>query len=675
MEQNNTMKDFKEFQEHQKELAKILEGAADITGFFNMSKEQELAKLSKKVKDDTFKIMVTGTFKNGKSTFINALLGEEILPAYALPCTAVINEVKYGETKRAVLYFRDPLPSLLPDKLAEKAMQHMNRYKGKKIPPLEIPYSEIEDYVVIPMGADEKQMKLQSPYEKVELFYPLELLKNGVEIIDSPGLNEDEIRTEVTKDYLTKVDAILYVLNANAICAGDEMEFVRNDLRGNDFDSVFFVVNRFDQIRLKEQPQIRQYAEQKLKEVYKEPELFCLSALNALDGRLDQEKEKIEKSGILPLEKRLTEFLTKQKGRVKLLQPAKKVRQILSNEVLKIVLPKEYNLLDHSLDDLQKLYEDIKPKLDNLERERKKREDEMNTKIERSGRKFERLAKKNMENLGNTVPVWIADFKPKTDIGIIPTKKKVQKIIEEITDYLKEKIGEYQNDWKQTTLKPAIEEEADQIFQSMERDISKIYSEIDDINVELSGDKSYNVDPVPFWQRAVGVAGGLVLGDVGLAVSGGINGIGKEMATTAAFEIGAGLILGILGCLNPFTIGAVIIVAFLGNIGSSSSKALEKLKSQITDVVIEQLSDLAVTQAEELANNIQAKFRDTSNQVLSSVSKEIHDIEKQMESIVNRKKQGQADIDRRKVELKECEKKIHNLNSQLDALIFTLVEA
>ena len=92
-------------------------------------------------------------------------------------------------------------------------------------------------------------MLMESPYDKLELFWPLELLKNNVEIIDSPGLNEHATRTKVTMEYLTKADAILFVLAADKLCARDEMEFIEKNMRKHGFDSVCFVVNRFDALR------------------------------------------------------------------------------------------------------------------------------------------------------------------------------------------------------------------------------------------------------------------------------------------------------------------------------------------------------------------------------------------------------------------------------------------
>lgn len=674
MENNNIIDKFKEYKKNQQELAEILKEASAVTSGLNMSKEKELSELSDKTQNDTFKIMVTGTFKNGKSTFINALLGEEILPAYALPCTAVINEVKYGTEKKAILYFRNPLPNPLPDKLAKKAVRHMDKYKGKPIPPLEIPYDEIEDYVVIPMGADEKQMKLQSPYEKVELFYPLELLKNGVEIIDSPGLNEDETRTKVTMDYLGKVDAVLYVLNASAICAGDEMKFVQNDLKGNQFESVFFIVNRFDQIRPKEQPQIHQYAEIKIKEYYPQPELFCISALNALDGRLKQDEALLEKSGILPLEKRLTEFLTKEKGKAKLVSPAKNVRQILSREALEIVIPRERMLLETSLDEVKARYDSIKPRVELATREKEQKEREMEINIERAGRKFERLAKSHINNMINSIPAWIEEFTPATSLGAIPNRNKTEQAVTEISDYIQEKISDAQSDWKQEVLAPEIEEAAGSIFDAAEKDFTKIYEDIDSMNVELTG-KEYNANSVPFWQRVAGVAGGLAIGDIGLAVSGGVNGIGKEFAKTLAFEVGAGFVLGILGLFNPVTLIGVIVAAFLFNIGKGSSRAMETLKTQVSEQAVKSMSEKAQQQAKELADGVMNKLNEVKDQIISSVSKELSDLDNQVKMIIEEKEKGEASVKKRKEFLNESEKKIHALNARLDKLIFSLVEA
>lgn len=674
MENYDVIESLEKYKKYQKELAEVLKGASEVTSRLNMSKEKELEELSKKVQSDTFKIMVTGTFKNGKSTFINALMGEEILPAYSWPCTAVINEVKYGTEKRAIIYFREKLPEPLPDKLADKAVRHMEKYKGRKIPPLEIPYDEIADYVVIPMGVDEKQMKLQSPYEKVELFYPLEILKNGVEVIDSPGLNEDETRTKVTMDYLKKVDAILYVLNANAICAGDEMKFVRNDLYDREIEDVFFVVNRFDQIIPREQPQIRQYAEIKLKEIYPQPELFCLSAMNALVGRLDKDDSLLEKSGIIPLEKRLMEFLTKDKGKAKLASPAKQVRQILSREALEVVIPRERALLNSSLDEAKQRYENIKPKLAMAEKDKEQKKAEMSTKIGRCSTKFERIAKKNIRDLADSIPVWVDEFTPATSLGVIPSKAKTEQVVEEISNYLTEKISDSQGEWQKNVLMPVIEEETNEIFSAAEKDISNIFKEIDDINIELSG-KEYKANDVPFWQRVAGVAGGLVIGDIGLAFSGGVNGIGKEFAKTAAIELGAGFVLGLLGLFNPFTFVALIVGVFLYNIGKGSSKALETLKSKISEEAIRSITENADKQAADMADGIKVKMEDVAKQIIDSVSKELDDIDKQVQAIINEMQQGEQRVENRGKELEQYEAQIHDLNTKLDNLVFALVGA
>jgi GTPase SAR1 family protein len=57
-------------------------------------------------KEQKFSIAVVGEFKRGKSTFINALLGKEILPSDVLPCSATLNRVTYGFEPRVELHFK-----------------------------------------------------------------------------------------------------------------------------------------------------------------------------------------------------------------------------------------------------------------------------------------------------------------------------------------------------------------------------------------------------------------------------------------------------------------------------------------------------------------------------------------------------------------------------------------
>ena len=82
---------YKNYQQQRQTMEDLLGRASGVISTLNMGQYGEnLKALQNKIHDDSFKIMVVGTFKNGKSTFINSFLGEDILPAYSIPCTAVI---------------------------------------------------------------------------------------------------------------------------------------------------------------------------------------------------------------------------------------------------------------------------------------------------------------------------------------------------------------------------------------------------------------------------------------------------------------------------------------------------------------------------------------------------------------------------------------------------------
>jgi GTPase SAR1 family protein len=662
------------FRVQKERLGGMLSDASEVINELNMSTASEnLGKLSKKVNNDTFKIQVIGTFKNGKSTFINSLLGEDVLPAYALPCTAVINEVKYGEKKEAILHFRNPLPQNLPASISQKALAHMQRYQMKDVPPLVIDYSELKDYVVIPMGMDPKEMLLESPYEKVELFWPLDLLKEGVEIIDSPGLNEAETRTHVTMDYLTKADAILFVLAADRLCSMDEMDFIENNLYEYGFTDPFFIVNRFDLIPNDQKDGIVKFAKMKLGD-FSTNDIFCISAQQALDGEKQNNAALYQQSGMPQLSQRLSEFLTKDKGKIKLSQPARELKRILNNEALYKIIPSQRTMLDSSLDDVKARYEAAKPKLETLRSKKEQIIAKLRLKIEQSKHEFKRASNRNYLTLAEMIPGWINEFQPVNRFSVIPTKKKAEAVVSEITDFVTKQIEEQQKDWKKNVLQPLVEERSKTIFESAEQDLTNLYSEIDNVNVSISGQHEVDPDTVPLWQRIAAGAGGILLGDLGLAFSGGVNGFSKGLAKTAAFEIGAGALLYLIGALNPFTIVAVLITAMISTWKSSQSGAMKNTKEMVAKEVVKQITESAEDSSTKMADTICEKLNEIANSISSAIDNEIKQTEEQVQGIIAEMQNGQANVDARKQVLTSCENKIKALSTDLDTFTFELLE-
>ena len=670
---NNNYEQYAAYKEKQTELAGMLDRAAEVISELNMTQFGEnLKRLSEKVHNETFKVQVVGTFKNGKSTFINSLLGEEILPAYALPATAVINEVKWGDTKKAVVFFRDPLPEKLPASIPSKASSHINRFSGRSIPPLDIPYDEIEEYTVIPIGENPTEMLLESPYEKIELYWPLPLLENGVEIIDSPGLNEHTTRTKVTMNYLTKADAILFVLNAQALCSQEEMKFIENNLKGNGFLDPFFVVNRWDVIREKERPQMQKFAQMKLGE-YSSNEMYYVSALNALDGKMQKDDALLASSGLREFEARLSDFLTRQKGKAKLAQPARDLKRILADEALFKVIPMQREMLSTSLDEVKERYKHAQPKLNDLKMKKEQLRSRLLLRIEQFKPELKRISNRNIIDMTDSIPEWVNEYTPAASVGLIPTKAKINAVVEEISAYICERIEEQQIDWRKNVLEPIISEKTTDIFESVETDLSKIFDEIDSVNIELSGSE-IKPKPVPVWQRVVGVLGGLAIGDLGILASGSINGISKEMAKTAVIEIGAGFILSFLGLLNPVTLIAVMAGAVIFNLKQGESNIIKKIKTAVSTEMVNQLSAKSEENADSLSEGVINKFNEIANQIVSAVDIEISEAEGQINGIIAEMEKGKENIARREAEINDCENKIKQLSSQLDSLIFELVE-
>ena len=97
--------------DYQRELIRLTGDLRDLRRFCEDHKletaEMQTREVIQRIEESSFSVAVVGEFKRGKSTFINALLGSEVLPSDVLPCSATLNRVTYGMKPAVRIRFHD----------------------------------------------------------------------------------------------------------------------------------------------------------------------------------------------------------------------------------------------------------------------------------------------------------------------------------------------------------------------------------------------------------------------------------------------------------------------------------------------------------------------------------------------------------------------------------------
>jgi small GTP-binding protein len=163
------------------------------------ARTRELAELSPEagrlveVLDRPLLVTVMGEFNSGKSTFVNALIGEEVAPMGITPTTATINILKYGaERKGRVVYLDDDTR--------------------------EVAWSEVPTLLKGLDAAEARRIRV------VEVLYPLETLQR-VNVVDTPGLNSIHPEHEETaRKFIAEADAVLWLFTVDQAAKATEGE-------------------------------------------------------------------------------------------------------------------------------------------------------------------------------------------------------------------------------------------------------------------------------------------------------------------------------------------------------------------------------------------------------------------------------------------------------------------
>lgn len=663
---------FQKFSENRDSLLKIFNNAQGLFSALDLKSElAQLAKNFESLSRDSFKVLVIGEFKRGKSTFINALLGEEVLPAFSIPCTAVINEIKYAAEKRAVLHFASPLPAQMPE-LADDVKRHIANHQGEKeIPPMEIPVDRIEEFVVIPdPGKDQAESIAETPFSLVEIYWPIDLCKNRVEIIDSPGLNEHGTRTKVTTDYLSQVDAVIFVLSCSALASQSELQIINDTIIGSGHEEIFFVCNRFDEVRERDRQRLIDYGKKRLsdKTTLGDNGIHFLSALKALDAKVENNPAELSSSGFPELEKSLVSFLVNDRGKLKLLRPASALKRQI-NKVVREVIPLQKGMLQTDLLELEKRYEAEKPQLEEAERKRLVVRARIKNNCNNIREYVRKEVKAFMTSTARAVPCWLAEYTPEHKIKVASlenTKTQCSELTKELLSYVERRISTEQNQWAHDTLLPDVRNRIQEIYNNAQIDLASFLDTVDSIRDNLSPDGvTDDQRDVPPWERIVAAGAGWILWSPGSAIQGGQDGF-KGLLKSLIPQFGAAFLLGFLGLTNPL----IFIPALLGTGFLSAMSGNKKLTKTITEKVGQKIKDDLIASADENTEKMVAKISESLDEIVqqadNGMSAEIASIKANVQQILQVKQEGEENARKHEQILQEQQKQAASLLDALD---------
>jgi len=205
-------------------------GLASRTGSDQIVSEARAAAL--KLEQGRFYVACLGQFKRGKSTLVNALVGEEILPNAVTPVTSIPTILRFGE-KRA------------------------GRVRFKNENAIEIACDRLADYVS--EAGNPENVKQVSV---VDVYIPCPLLRGGMCLVDTPGIaSVFAENTATTHSFLPQIDAAILVLGADPPISADELALLR---KAKELPHLLFVLNKSDRISAEERASALNFTRQVL---------------------------------------------------------------------------------------------------------------------------------------------------------------------------------------------------------------------------------------------------------------------------------------------------------------------------------------------------------------------------------------------------------------------------
>jgi len=340
---SNLVQKFQEYSEWRKGVVRALEQYRAWTNGSEMADtatDQRLARLMERLVDDKLSIAFVAEFSRGKSELINAIFfadyGQRILPSSAGRTTMCPTELLYDDTI-------PPCIRLLPIETRAEA-QSTSEYKGQnhvwKVLPLNISsgdgmleaFKQVsltkkvsvemakqyglfdEDDPDAALEIDENGMVEISQWRHAIVNFPHPLLKEGLIIVDTPGLNAIGTEPELTLNLIPNAHAVLFILAADTGVTKSDIDVWRNHIGGGPGRMVVLnkIDSMWDELRTPEEIE-KQLARQVATVAHtlgiEEKQIFPVSAQKGLVAKINKDAPLLAKTRLPVLEYALSKEL------------------------------------------------------------------------------------------------------------------------------------------------------------------------------------------------------------------------------------------------------------------------------------------------------------------------------------------------------------------------------
>ncbi|NBX29579.1 hypothetical protein EBR04_03860, partial [bacterium] len=622
---------------------------------------------------DRFKVLVVGEFKRGKSTLLNAMLGGDVMPRKAAECTAVVTTIQYHDQPHVkVIYADNPVPRDL-------SVEEFRRDFELKV----------DD-----AGGDRQAAADRfSNVIRAELYYPVELCRHRVELVDSPGIGAHRTRTERVTTFVHEADAVVFVLHAMQFLKEDEGQFLETKLLPLGLRNIFFVINWYNLIE-EQLPGDRERDEAELEAAIRlrltpfcnvggidrtDERVFRVNALAALRARLGPPDEAaLERSRVPAFERSLERFLIEDRARARNDATLGLIRK--SQDDVNTHVANQNALASKSIAEIEAERVALQPKLDRLRGIKRHIEDFLDTKssLLRDGlavsfhKHLERIdngldAAVEKFNLSNVLQFPIAlqillDWFNKGEDKFAARLERALK--PQVTRHLEREFAVWQSSVVSNELR-AVAIDVEKHLQEEAAEYRRVLTEIQD-RLGTKGDALPIKEYVDRWLSG-GDMGGEADGLQMPHVTSGILGDLSLVIASIVAEIMVHFLTNVMFAGIPF-LG--ILIAGV-RMGLQDKQIRRNINAEIAKGIRQSLRDLESSRTALIREEIRHDFDGLKRKVTSSIDDEIALIDGSIQAVLDRKREREQSAENERTRLDDARSRLTGIADRLRPLLAT----